>query len=256
MTHHLESGSGSSGELRCLVPGSPVLALTATASKLHRRKIQTLLSMEGCIELVENPDRANNKLHVSHVPSSAPLTTTFDWLLQLERAHMRGCPMSKIASLSENHEVDVQTKSVDWTGVRMAQIPKRHDGAPPPPPPVQGQALGVQAALKLLLKRQRYASTSYLFAKNRTDTFDAKRRKAFSVVSCLLSSDNEIIHLLVPIVGLEDKRPITMLLTITLLAGQLLPPQLLYQELCKRGNFPHAVATCQSARQDVLSSAL
>ncbi|KAI8516563.1 Pyruvate decarboxylase 2 [Branchiostoma belcheri] len=70
------------------VPGSPVLAVTATASKLHRRKIQTLLSMEGCIELVENPDRANIKLHVSH----APLNTTFDWLLQLERANRKDAP--------------------------------------------------------------------------------------------------------------------------------------------------------------------
>ncbi|KAI8519275.1 hypothetical protein Bbelb_025320 [Branchiostoma belcheri] len=42
----------------------------------------------------------------------------------------------------------------------------------------------------------KYASTSYLFAKNRTDTFDAKRRKvAHSFVSRLLSSD--ICHLLV-----------------------------------------------------------
>ncbi|KAI8487237.1 hypothetical protein Bbelb_350350 [Branchiostoma belcheri] len=43
-----------------------------------------------------------------------------------------------------------------------------------------------------------YVSTSYLFAMNRTDTFDAKRRKlTHSFVSRLLSSDNKIIHLLV-----------------------------------------------------------
>ncbi|KAI8502450.1 hypothetical protein Bbelb_200380 [Branchiostoma belcheri] len=100
-----------------------------------------------------------------------------------------------------------------------------------------------------------YARTSYLFAKNRTDTFDAKRRKVtHSFVSRLLSSGNEIIHLLVhsdtfrhgtpgcpsflwasgrwrrlvSVFGLEDKRQITALLTISL-AGKLLPPQLLYQ---------------------------
>ncbi|KAI8487915.1 hypothetical protein Bbelb_343630 [Branchiostoma belcheri] len=64
------------GELRCLVPGTPVLAVTAIVSKMHRRKIQKLLSMEGCMELIENPDWANIKLHVSNVPSSEPLTTT------------------------------------------------------------------------------------------------------------------------------------------------------------------------------------
>ncbi|KAI8516455.1 hypothetical protein Bbelb_050360, partial [Branchiostoma belcheri] len=79
------------------VPGSPVLAVTSTASKLHRRKIQTLLSMEGCIELVENPDRANIKLHVSH----APLTTTFDWLLQLERAHRKDAPCPICKSIND-----------------------------------------------------------------------------------------------------------------------------------------------------------
>ncbi|KAI8493913.1 hypothetical protein Bbelb_282600 [Branchiostoma belcheri] len=52
--------------------------------------------MERCIGLVENPDRADIKLHVSHVPSSAPLTTTFDWLLQLERAHRKDAPRPRL----------------------------------------------------------------------------------------------------------------------------------------------------------------
>ncbi|KAI8482870.1 hypothetical protein Bbelb_394050 [Branchiostoma belcheri] len=51
----------------------------------HRRKIQKLLAMEECMELVENPNRENIKLHVSNVPSSEPLSTTFDWLLRLVR---------------------------------------------------------------------------------------------------------------------------------------------------------------------------
>ncbi|KAI8493285.1 hypothetical protein Bbelb_292890 [Branchiostoma belcheri] len=54
-----------------------------------------------------------------------------------------------------------------------------------------------QQRLKVAVLGVLYASTSYLFAKNRTDTFDAKRRKVtHSFVSRLLSSDNEIIHLL------------------------------------------------------------
>ena len=73
--------------MRCLVPGTPVLALTATASKKHRQNIQRLLFMRGCKELVENPDRSNIKLHVCHVDSNAPLTKTFDWLLHLVGGH-------------------------------------------------------------------------------------------------------------------------------------------------------------------------
>eukprot|EP00058_Branchiostoma_floridae_P000817 XP_002586305.1 hypothetical protein BRAFLDRAFT_82911 [Branchiostoma floridae] len=80
------------GELRCLLPGTPLLAVTATASKKQRKKIQKLLTMEGCVEHVENPDRGNIKLHVSHVPSSKPLATTFDWLLQLVRGEDHRCP--------------------------------------------------------------------------------------------------------------------------------------------------------------------
>ncbi|XP_019616870.1 PREDICTED: ATP-dependent DNA helicase Q-like 1 [Branchiostoma belcheri] len=82
------------GELRCLIPGTPMLALTATASKKRRRRIQKLLAMQGCKEFIDNPDRHNIKLHVLKVDSSQPLKETFEWLLKLVRSHTEDskCP--------------------------------------------------------------------------------------------------------------------------------------------------------------------
>ena len=69
-----------------------MLALTATASKQRRKKIQKLLGMQTCKELIENPNRDNIKFHVQHVSSTAPMTETFGWLLTLLRKHEAQLP--------------------------------------------------------------------------------------------------------------------------------------------------------------------
>jgi len=54
------------------------------------------------------------------------------------------------------------------------------------------------SAMKLLFSVGRHTSTSWLFVNNRTDMFDARRRKVtYSFVTRLLSSDNDIIRVLV-----------------------------------------------------------
>lgn len=69
-----------------------MLALTATASKQRRKKIQKLLGMQACKDIVDNPDRGNIKLHVQHVKSDAPLTETFSWIVSLLKTDTVKCP--------------------------------------------------------------------------------------------------------------------------------------------------------------------
>ena len=75
------------GEVRCLIPGTPALALTATASKKHRQNIQTPFHERVQRTGWESRQEQHKKLHICHVDSNAPLTKTFDWLLHIVGGH-------------------------------------------------------------------------------------------------------------------------------------------------------------------------
>nr|CAJ38800.1 putative RecQ family DNA helicase protein [Platynereis dumerilii] len=84
------------GELRSLLPGIPVLALTATASRMRRKTIKDLLGMQACAERTENPDRTNIKLFVRQRNSSEPVRETFEWCLNVLTSEEINCPRTLI----------------------------------------------------------------------------------------------------------------------------------------------------------------
>ena len=78
---------GRLGQLRSLLPSStPVLALTATATKDVRNKITSKLQMQGCTLIEASPDRPNIRYSVVTVKSDHLLT--FGWLIDaLKQEH-------------------------------------------------------------------------------------------------------------------------------------------------------------------------
>ncbi|PIK44607.1 hypothetical protein BSL78_18528 [Apostichopus japonicus] len=63
---------GRLGELRTLLPeGTPILAMTATATKKSRRMIYNSLCLRSPEELVSSPDRKNVKLSIRKIPTVA-----------------------------------------------------------------------------------------------------------------------------------------------------------------------------------------
>ncbi|PIK54282.1 putative Werner syndrome ATP-dependent helicase-like [Apostichopus japonicus] len=63
---------GRLGELRTLLPeGTPILAMTATATKKSRRMIYHSLCLRSPEELVSSPDRKNVKLSIRKIPTVA-----------------------------------------------------------------------------------------------------------------------------------------------------------------------------------------
>ncbi len=70
------------GELRSLIPGVPMMAITATSSRANRDKIQKRLSMRNVEQVVDSPDRPNVKLSVESFASNEDLSTCFSWLLR------------------------------------------------------------------------------------------------------------------------------------------------------------------------------
>ena len=63
---------GLVGKIRSLLTGVPLLALTATARAVTRKKIMTLLSFNHGIEIVVSPNRKNVKLCVQNVKNDIP----------------------------------------------------------------------------------------------------------------------------------------------------------------------------------------
>ncbi len=74
---------GHIGELRSIIPHASVLIMTATSSDSTRTKLKRklCLNLVDCIDIIDSPDRANIKLHVSAYKSAAPLYDVFQWLI-------------------------------------------------------------------------------------------------------------------------------------------------------------------------------
>ena len=85
---------GLVGEIRSLLPGVPLLALTATATAVTRKRIMTLLSINHGIEIVVSPNRKNVKLCVQKVSNDIP--KTFSWLAEEIEGKGVSCPRTLI----------------------------------------------------------------------------------------------------------------------------------------------------------------
>ena len=77
-------------ELRALVPGKPVLALTATASPHARKEIKKLLGMTHVSEIVVSGDRPNIKYIC--VKASYDMKENFAWLVDMLRMNSTNMP--------------------------------------------------------------------------------------------------------------------------------------------------------------------
>ena len=58
---------GKVGELRSLLGGIPMVALTATATNLTRSALIHQLGMKRCVEIVRSPDRSNIRLSTGRI---------------------------------------------------------------------------------------------------------------------------------------------------------------------------------------------
>ena len=67
-------------ELRSLAPNVPMVALTATATKLTKDTILNLLSMEGAVEITESPNKLNVAYVVQYMDKNTELEFYFAWL--------------------------------------------------------------------------------------------------------------------------------------------------------------------------------
>ena len=70
------------GELRSLCVGIPMLALTATASPVHRRQIMRNLCFKPSAEvIIDSPDRANIKISAMMIKNNADVEDVFQWII-------------------------------------------------------------------------------------------------------------------------------------------------------------------------------
>lgn len=67
-------------ELRSLAPNVPMVALTATATKLTRDTILSLLNMENVVEIKESPNKLNVAYVVQYMDKDTELEFYFSWL--------------------------------------------------------------------------------------------------------------------------------------------------------------------------------
>ena len=86
---------GFPGEIRSLLPGVPLLVLTATATAATRKKIMTLLSFNHGIEIVAKPNRKNVKLCVQNVVTN-DIPKTFSRLAEKVKTRVITCPRTFI----------------------------------------------------------------------------------------------------------------------------------------------------------------
>nr|XP_002739720.2 PREDICTED: ATP-dependent DNA helicase Q-like SIM-like [Saccoglossus kowalevskii] len=82
---------GNLGEIRSLVPGIPLFALTATATPKNRHKIKEKLCMLKCVEFSESPDRDNISLYVRQIISTQLLSEVFAWLITEAKSQRKKC---------------------------------------------------------------------------------------------------------------------------------------------------------------------
>ena len=83
---------GRLGELRSLVPvQTPVMALTATATKITRQRIIEGLSLKRNLHLIiASPNRLNIYLYVAKVNKN--LSDTFGWIIEKLLVEKQCCP--------------------------------------------------------------------------------------------------------------------------------------------------------------------
>ena len=72
--------------MRSLLPRTPFIALTTTATKDTREKIFEVLLMDGCHIVCESPDKANISYVVQYMGKNASLAEYFSWI-----ANVKGC---------------------------------------------------------------------------------------------------------------------------------------------------------------------
>jgi superfamily II DNA helicase RecQ len=78
---------GRLGELRSILPGAPVLALTATAAKKIKKNVIESLSLKKYMVLIDvNPNRPNIYLSVRKI--SNDLNSSFQWLVEKLKKEM------------------------------------------------------------------------------------------------------------------------------------------------------------------------
>ena len=78
---------GRLGELRSILPGAPVLALTATATKKIKKNVIESLSLKKDMVLIDvNPNRPNIYLSVRKI--SNDLNSSFQWLVEKLKKEM------------------------------------------------------------------------------------------------------------------------------------------------------------------------
>ncbi len=78
---------GRIGEVRSLLPGCAMLAMTATASRHIRMKVSKQLCLNDPMEIVDNPDRCNIKLFVHRIESKETDEDVFQWCINLILCH-------------------------------------------------------------------------------------------------------------------------------------------------------------------------
>jgi ATP-dependent DNA helicase RecQ len=76
---------GHVGEIRSLVPGTPMMARTATATKEMQRKIKKLLQMDSPMELSDSPNRNNIVILVDKHSSSTDVFSSICHKIDVER---------------------------------------------------------------------------------------------------------------------------------------------------------------------------
>ena len=78
---------GRLGELRSLLPGAPILALTATATNKIKKHVIESLSLKKDMVLIDvNPNRPNIYLSIKKITND--LSSSFQWLVDKPKKEM------------------------------------------------------------------------------------------------------------------------------------------------------------------------
>ena len=109
------------GEIRALLGRVPMLALTATVTRLSRAKLIRVYGMENCREVIRSPDRSNVRIFVRKIGND--LAEVFNPLLIQLKEKRISCP-----------RIVIYCKSVDQCAYLFSyfQARLRNDGYWPP----------------------------------------------------------------------------------------------------------------------------